>query len=150
MYEFLLFKLCCFNQRDGTIDLCQKRLYLQSMLNRTFLRARKCSSISVKCWKGLEEVCEECNSINPKSIFPFHIRSTAENDSTSLPFCPTPSKRGFENKKSHCWANVVIQILYPAPLKILVENSKLDVAVVLNILFENMSKVTKLPCQLLI
>ena len=71
--------------------------------------------------RDLEEVCEEWNSINPKSIFPFHIRSTAENGSTSLQFCPTSSKRGFENKKSNCWANVVMQILYATPLKILVE-----------------------------
>ena len=38
-----------------------------------------------------------------------------------------------------------MQILYATPLKILVENSKLDITVVLNNLFGNMSKVTKTP-----
>ena len=95
--------------------------------------------------RDLEEVCEDWNPINSKSTFPFHIRSIAKNDSTSFEFCPTPSKRGFENKKPNCWTNVVMLILYATPLKILGESSKLDIAVVLDNLFENMSKVTKTP-----
>ena len=41
-----------------------------------------------------------------------------------------------------------MQILYATPLKVLVENSKLDIAVVLNNLFENMSQVTKTPMSI--
>lgn len=38
----------------------------------------------------LDEVFEESNSVNLKSTFPFNIRRTAENDSTSLELCPNP------------------------------------------------------------
>lgn len=141
MYEFLSFKLCCFSHRDGSIDLCQKKVYLQLMLFFYELE-----NFIVSAGRDLQ-VCGKWNSINPMSTFPFHIQSTTENDSTSFEFCPTPS--GFEDKNSNCWANnVVMQIVYEKPLKNLVENSKLEIAVVLNNLFKNMPKVTKAPISI--
>ena len=109
MYEFLSFKLCCFSHRDGSIDLCQKKVYLQLMLFFYELE-----NFIVSAGRDLQ-VCGEWNSINPMSTFPFHIQSTTENEK---------------------------------PLKNLVENSKLEIAVVLNNLFKNMPKVTKAPISI--
>lgn len=55
----------------------------------------------------------------------------------------SPFKQDFENKKSNCWVNLVMQILYTTPFKIIVGNSKIEIAVVLNCLFKNISKVSK-------
>lgn len=43
------------------------------------------------------------------------------------------------------WVNNVMLLVYEKPLKNLVENSKLEITVVLNNLFKNMPKVTKGP-----
>ena len=63
----------CINNTQSSYSLLQ----ICEFLSFKFIVSR------LSAGRGLEE---EWNPINPKSTFLFHIRSTAENDSTSLEF----------------------------------------------------------------
>ena len=95
---------------------------------------------------GILEVCSNWNKACKSNLLPEiflkenspNMSSFSQNYSSA-----TAAARGFDNKKSNCWASACMQILHSLPIREATKNASGKIGKVLNDLFTNMSRKVK-------